>query len=95
MAGQRYQTTRKGQHNHARRQARYCHRKKIVTHHTSQKHSSHALIPIPTNKTVKHPLFTTTENIHCYFCGEVCSNFIRIDVLRKKNKILSKQSQGP
>lgn len=98
-AGQRYQATRKGQHNHARRQAHYRRRKKIVTHHTSHNPISHVLIPIPINKTAERPLITTAANIYCCFCGKVCSDFIRLDVLRKKlykkNKISSKQPQGP
>lgn len=98
-AGQRYQATRKGQHKHARRQVNYRRRKKIVTHHTSQNPSTYDLLPIPINKTVERPITTTAENIYCCFCGEVCSDFIRLDVLRKKlykkNKTSSAQPQGP
>lgn len=72
-AGQRYQKSRRGQHQHAERQKRYrlAHRK-IVTHHTSKRLPFNDLLLSTLNETSDNTehISMTSDN-RCYFCGNL------------------------
>ena len=79
-AGERYQNTPRGRMKHAERQSRYRTRCKIVTHQGS--------FPPPVNALLTtHPetpavvAAVTDEEIRCYFCNRLCSDFLRLDFL--------------
>ena len=79
-AGKRYQDTHRGRTKHAERQSRYRTRCKIVTHQGS--------FPPPVNALLTtHPetpavvAAVTDEEIRCYFCNRLCSDFLRLDFL--------------
>lgn len=77
-ASQRYQKSRRGQHQHAERQKRYrLGHKKIVTHHTSKPLLFNDLLLPTLNETsnnIEH-IRMTSDN-RCYFCG----NFIHLRI---------------
>lgn len=98
-AGKRYQASLNGRHHHADRQRRYCARKNIVTHHTSKQQSLHVSLSVKTNNQTVGPAKIIADKYYCYFCGELCLEFVRINFLQKsssnKKRNASLQPQAP
>ncbi len=85
QAGQRYQSSRQGQLNHAARQARYRERQqKKVTHQGSTPKSGHdSLVQQLTwlfqeiaSSTIR-PESANEAELRCHFCHQSCSSFVR------------------
>lgn len=89
-AAKRYQNSRKGKLNNAKRQQTYRHRQKQkVTHQGSSDLLSNVLLPIePSVLTVaeKPTTLTIKQTATCDFCGSCCSEFLRVNFLRSQNK---------
>ncbi len=88
-ASKRYQSTRKGKLNHAKRQRRYSQRQQPktakMTHQSSHNLPSDDLLPIEldTPVIVKNTASTATKQVViCDFCSCQCNNFLRIGFLR-------------
>ena len=79
-AGQRYQTSRSGRLNHAARQHRYRDRQTKVTHHGSPLRTPDVLLPVSPMLPVK----SSPQPWHCHFCGQLQSQFVRLDFLRHR-----------
>lgn len=86
-ASYRYQQSRQGKLNHARRMRHYRYRKQIVTHQGSPSPGLNDLLQAnPVN--TKKPAVTTgyaaiSNKFNCHFCGRHCSEFVRLDFLRR------------
>ncbi len=84
-AAKKYQSSRAGRFNNAARQQRFRRQKKQkVTQQGSAPKHLHDLLKIQLKrpKEAQKPLLPSTT-VHCYFCGEVCSPFLRIDFLQR------------
>lgn len=79
----RYQRTKKGARNHAKRQCRYRARKKNVTDH-----GSHLSL-----QTTESPSPTLHEAPRCRFCGRVGSGFVRRGYVRTLKRRLHRDRQ--
>ena len=95
-ASKRYQNTRQGKLNHAKRQQRYSLRQQQknvkMTYQSSNNLPSHDLLPTEPSLLAieKNAASTATKQaVTCDFCGSQCNNFLRIDFLRCN---LSKES---
>lgn len=97
-AGARYQRTRRGRENHARRQQRYRDHqaaRKEVTHQTCRSESTGSTvvacgIPSPIKPTVHSP----TPRQQCDFCGHACEPYVRLDFLRCRRPTRGRQRGG-
>jgi ribosomal protein L35 len=105
-ASKRYQNTRQGKLNHAKRQQRYSKRQKQknakMTHQSSNNLPPNDLLPIELDAPaiVKSAASTVTKQVViCDFCSCQCNNFLRIDFLRcnlsKKLCATSSWPMGP
>ena len=84
LACQRYQKSLRGRHKHAKRQQRYRERlKKKVTHHTSPVLPPRVVLPRKPNERISEAV---KDHLHCHFCGNPCSAFLRRDYLRRSGK---------
>lgn len=81
-AGKRYQTSPKGKHQHAKRQYRYRHRQKKVTHQGSPLLPHSDLLPTERGDPVDLPPVTTSD-IRCHYCGRRCPRFHRSGFLQQ------------
>lgn len=79
-AGQRYQSSRSGRLKHAARQRRYRERQIKVTHHGSPPLTPDDLLPTSPMLPVK----SAPQPWHCHFCGQLQSQFVRLDFLRHR-----------
>jgi hypothetical protein len=88
-AGKKYQSTRPGRFNNAKRQQQYRQRqrqKQKVTHHSSPPTVSCAVLRNTRNRLTKAPAQQLTETIlHCAYCGAVCGPFLRSDFLQNSH----------
>jgi len=84
-ASARYQKTRQGQLAHAARQRRYRERQtEKVTHNGSLAAESPVGRSRRLNPSVRPHILRirpTAKTIVCYFCREICSQFLRLDYL--------------
>lgn len=79
IANQIYQKSLRGKQKHAARQRRYRQRQKDkVTDQSSIVLPPNDLLPRKPNERITR----TSEHIHCHFCGEAVSSFLRIGYLR-------------
>lgn len=87
-ASYRYQQSRQGKLNHARRMRHYRYRKQIVTHQGSPSPGLNDLLQAnPEN--AKNPVVTSRfavvpEKYTCHFCGHPCSEFVRLAFLHRR-----------
>lgn len=86
-SGRRYQQSSKGRFKHAERTRRYRQRRNKVTHqgsttpaqddllasNSAPDHDQHELKPLPASK----------SEVHCHFCGAICSTFVRRNFLHR------------
>ncbi len=85
-AGQRYQSSLPGRHQHADRQRRY--RQRVndkVTHQGSPPDSANALLRTELNRCRDSVIWQPRPPgtvIQCHWCGRICSPFVRLTVLR-------------
>jgi hypothetical protein len=88
-AAQRYQTSRRGRHQHARRQQVYRQRQqKKVTHQSSPLPAADDLLPPRSREWVKPKKRSTRpDDIRCDFCGRRCSRFLRRGFLHQSAAI--------
>ena len=90
-ASHRYQQSRLGRSNHARRMRHYRRRKQIVTHQGSQSTTPNDLLqanPADASKSSVTPdQPVATEKFQCHFCGCFCSEFVRLDFLQRRRVI--------
>ena len=84
-ASDRYQKTRQGQLTHAARQRRYRERQtEKVTHNGSpvlDNPVGHSSKRITSDRPPISWIRPTAKTIVCYFCREICSQFLRLDYL--------------
>ena len=84
-ASHRYQQSRKGRLKHALRNRHYRHRKQIVTHQGSKPSAQNDLLTANSKQTGKSAVtaLATTHfrTLSCHFCGNHCSEFVRLDFL--------------
>ena len=85
-AGARYQRTRRGRENHARRQHRYRVRKSSgekVTHHPCRTEAvPSTVVACCTPSMPKAIEHSPTVQSRCDFCGHGCEPYVRLDFLR-------------
>ena len=89
-AGARYQRTRRGRANHARRQNEYRRRQaagEVVTHHGCQPESTSCSVVSCVQETVVHvssrlPGPGAQDQLSCFVCGHGCEPYVRSDYLR-------------
>jgi len=85
-AGQRYQSSLPGRHKHADRQRRYRQRLEgKVTHHGSPPTPVGDVLLVELRKRGNREGFSVIPPgrvIQCHHCGQVCSPFVRLTVLR-------------
>jgi hypothetical protein len=90
-AAKRYQESRRGKLNHAARQRRYRGRQKQkVTHNGCFKPEKAVANDREPNssKTPSIPASRVTiGSVFCHFCGEFCSDFLRLSFLPHPNRI--------
>jgi len=99
-AGKKYQSTRSGRFNNAKRQQQYRQRqrqKQKVTHHSSDPPTRCAVLRSTRNrleKPTKQALIETS--LHCSHCGDACGPFLRSDFLQysKFRQKLRRQSSN-
>ena len=78
-SGERYQNTRRGKLNHAKRQRRYRDQeKKKVTHQGSPETNNNDLLQVEESEYVD---LVHNHEIHCRFCGCECDSSLRIAFL--------------
>ena len=89
-AGARYQETRRGRLNHARRQNEYRRRQAAgekVTHHGCQSESPSGTVVACVQETAVHFVSRPSgsgpqEGLRCFVCGHACEPYVRSDYLR-------------
>lgn len=85
-AGKKYQSTRPGRFNNAKRQQQYRHRqqqKQKVTHHSSPPLAHCAVLKSTRGSLKKAAKQVATEaSFHCSYCGDACGPFLRSDFLQ-------------
>ena len=85
-AGQRYQSSLPGRHKHADRQRRYRQRlEDKVTHQGSPPTPAGDVLPLELKRhghPGDSPIVPPGKVIQCHHCGQVCSPFVRLTVLR-------------
>lgn len=79
-AGKRYQESLRGRLKHAARQRRCRVRQTKVTHHGSPPRTPDVLLPTSPMSPVK----AAPQPWHCHFCGQLQSQFVRLDFLRRR-----------
>lgn len=78
-SARRYQKTRRGSHQHAKRQQRYRQlQKKKVTHQGSPDLNTHDVLT-ETQNVHKNPIVDTQI---CHFCKKPCSTYLRVEFLQ-------------
>lgn len=78
----RYANSRRGRHQHAKRQKQYRERQKNkVTHHTSPVSPLHDELHTRSNEEMVNPVCGV---IRCHFCEKRCSPFLRLDFMTRK-----------
>jgi hypothetical protein len=86
LANRRYQQTRQGRINHARRQQRYRQRQqalsKKVTYQGSKKRHHHDLLSSQPRQAKKPRLVLEKNEIYCHFCHQPVCLYLRNDFLR-------------
>jgi hypothetical protein len=87
-AGARYQHSRPGRMNHARRQRRYRTRRRKVTHQGSLAPPPGVSLPAESRAAAPPPTepapAPAPEGLRCHFCGRCCSEFVRLGFLRQR-----------
>lgn len=86
-SGRRYQQSSAGRFKHAARALRYRQRRNKVTHQGSTAPAQDDLlaansVPDPYQHDSK-PLPTSQSEVHCHFCGALCSAFVRSHFLHR------------
>ena len=86
-SGRRYQQSSKGRFKHAARARHYRQRRNKVTHQGSSATAQDDLlaansVPDHEQHEVK-PLSTRKTEVHCHFCGAICSKFVRRNFLHR------------
>ncbi len=86
-SGRRYQQSSKGRFKHAARARRYRQRRNKVTHQGSTAPAQDDLlaansVPDPDQYEFK-PLSASKSDVHCHFCGAICSAFVRRNFLHR------------
>lgn len=88
-SAQRYQLTRQGRHNHADRQRRYRQRlQQKVTQQGSPAIGPGDLLRFELGRRQQRadsPVVTTHPSMRCHGCGQHCSPFVRLTVLRGRS----------
>ena len=88
LAGQRYQSSLPGRHKHADRQRHYRQRLKAkVTHQGSPPIPADDVLPLELKRCGRagdSPVATPEGVIRCHPCGQICSSFVRLTVLRDR-----------
>ena len=88
-AARRYQMTRQGRHNHADRQRRYRQRlQEKVTQQGSPPIRPGDLLRLELGRRQQQadlPVITTQPVMRCHGCGQHCSPFVRLTVLRGRS----------
>jgi len=86
-SGRRYQQSSKGRFKHAERARRYRQRKNKVTHQGSITPAQDDLLAansVPDRELDDaKPLSNNKSSVHCYFCGAICSEFVRRSFLHR------------
>lgn len=83
-ANSRYQRTKKGKHNHAERQHRYRQNQrnqKKVTYQGSPDVEPRDVLPTEPNEVNEMPADAGGKELHCHFCHQSVSNFLRTGFL--------------
>jgi hypothetical protein len=80
-AGSRYQQSRRGRFSHAERQRRFRAKREKVTHQGSPLVPANAPLP-PRSTAPSDPVATVESDIHCHFCRQLCSPWLRLGFLR-------------
>jgi hypothetical protein len=102
-ANQRYQASFRGRQKHAERQRRYRQRQKEkiekVTYQGSPDLPPHDSLPPEPKSPPEHSIQLVTDVLHCDFCGEHVSSFLRIGFLHRDSfhtvQITSAWPRGP
>jgi len=81
-ASKRYQNSKKGKQNHAKRQHFYRQRLKKVTHHGSKLSPPSDLLSAEHGNPVDSTP-ATADDIRCHYCGQRCSGFLRSGFLQQ------------
>lgn len=85
-AGKKYQSSRSGRFNNAKRQQQYRQRqrqKQKVTHHSSAPPTRCAVLKSTRDSLKKSAKKVLVEaSLHCSHCGDVCGPFLRSDFLQ-------------
>lgn len=108
QANQRYQNTHRGKLLHAQRQQRYIQQQHDRLNGKNEKMTDHGsdiksdLVSLDSEQEEPRVIsekIDIAQIIHCYFCGKLCANFLRIDFLRtsavKKKVNNFSFAQGP
>jgi len=86
-SGRRYQQSSKGRFKHAERNRRYRQRRNKVTHQGSTAPVQDDLLAanlVPDHDQHKlKPLSACKSEVHCHFCGAICSKFVRRNFLHQ------------
>jgi hypothetical protein len=94
-AGRRYQRTRRGRRNHARRQAEYMHRREKMTHQGCPPREEPAKVIACSTKPPPPPLSCPpspsaesgpTYLLLCFLCRAWCEPLVRHDFLRRRRR---------
>ena len=89
-AGQRYQNSRRGRHSHAARQRRYRRRQQEkVTHQGSPASAVDDSLKVRPERGSEPSVAVrmgAIGSVICSFCARVCSEFLRLGVIRRRNR---------